>query len=64
MAKGVWKVLCNVINGEKRYIPYRLRNTDEVMHSGNIEHYGAYTTDKSEAQALVDELNAKENDEK
>lgn len=63
MAKGIWKVQRNVINGENRYIPYRLRNTDEVMHSGNIEHYGAYTTDKSEAQALVDELNKKEKDD-
>lgn len=63
MAKGIWKVQHNVINGEDRYIPYRLRNTDEVMHSGNIEHYGAYTTDKSEAQALVDELNKKEKDD-
>ena len=64
MSNGVWKVQCNVINGEKRYIPYRLRNTDEVMHSGNIEHYGAYVSDESVAQAIVDELNEKErNDE-
>lgn len=64
MAKGIWKVQCNVINGESMYIPYRVRNTDEVVHSGNIEHYGEYTNDKAEAQALVDKLNAKENVEK
>ena len=63
MATGIWKVQCNIINGEKRYIPYRLRNTEEVMHSGNIEHYGAYTTDEAEAQALVDELNGKGEDD-
>lgn len=63
MAKGIWKVQCNVINGERMYIPYRVRNTDEVIHSGNIEHYGEYTSDKAEAQALVDELNEKEYDD-
>ena len=63
MAKGIWKVQCNVINGERMYIPYRVRNTDEVVHSGNIEHYGEYTSDKAEAQALVDELNEKEYDD-
>ena len=63
MAKGIWKVQCNVINGERTYIPYRVRNTDEVVHSGNIEHYGEYTSDKAEAQALVDELNEKEYDD-
>lgn len=58
MAKGVWKVQCNVINGERMYIPYRVRNTDEVVHSGNIEHYGDYTADRDVAQAVVDRLNS------
>lgn len=57
MAKGTWKVQSNVINGETMYIPYRLRDTSGIMHSGNIEHYGEYTKDRKEAQAMVDRLN-------
>ena len=64
MAKGTWKVQSNFICGEWMYIPCRVRNTDEVVHSGNIEHYGEYTTNLDEARALADKLNAKEYDEK
>ncbi len=60
MAKGPWKVQSNRINGECLYIPYRILNTDEVVHSGNIEHYGKYTPDEHEAERLVEELNRKE----
>ena len=61
MAKSEWKVQCNYVGGERLYIPYRVLNTNEVVHSGNIEHYGGYTKDEAEAEKLVDELNKSEN---
>ena len=60
MAKGKWKVQCNVVGGRYLYIPYRVRNLSEVIHSGNIEHYGEYTEDQAEAQAICDRLNNEE----
>ena len=60
MAKSRWKVQCNVVGGRYLYIPYRVRNLNEVIHSGNIEHYGEYTEDQAEAQAICDRLNNKE----
>ena len=57
MAKGKWKVQCNVIGGVRMYIPYRVINEKEVIHSGNIEHYGKYTEDEAAAQAVADRLN-------
>lgn len=38
----------------------RVKNTEETVHSGNLEYYGEYSDDKSERQAVADELNAKE----
>ena len=57
MAKSEWKVQCNYVGGERLYIPYRVLNTAEVVHSGNIEHFGEYTKDKAEAEKIVAELN-------
>lgn len=42
------------------YIVARVKNTEETVHSGNLEYYGEYSDDKSERQAVADELNAKE----
>lgn len=58
--KGKWQVQCNPINGKYLYIAYRVLNTSELVHSGNIETYGKYSEDKREIQKLVDKLNAKE----
>ena len=60
MSKGIWKVQCNPIGGRYLYIPYRVKDTSYVIHSGNIEHYGEYTQDKDEAQAICDRLNSEE----
>lgn len=43
--------------GEPMYIVGRQRDTDEVLHSGNIEHRGGYTKDKQTAMDLRDRLN-------
>ncbi len=58
--KSKWKVQCNPMNGKYLYIAYRVLNTDELVHSGNIETYGKYSEDKREIQKLVDELNETE----
>ena len=55
--KGKWKVIRNPMVG---YIVARVKNTEEIVHSGNLEYYGEYSDDKSERQAVADELNAKE----
>lgn len=52
--KGKWKVIHNPMIG---YIVARVKNTDEAVHSGNLEYYGDYSDDKSERQAVADELN-------
>lgn len=58
--KSKWKVQCNPVGGKYLYIAYRVRNVNEPVHSGNIEHYGEYSENAEEIQKLVDELNAKE----
>lgn len=59
--KSEWKVQCNYISGHGfRYIAYRVRNVNDPVHSGNIEHCGEYSESEEEIQKLVDELNARE----
>lgn len=58
--KSEWKISSNYIGGKKLYIAYRLRDVAEVDHSGNREYSGDYTTNRDEAQALVDKLNSEE----
>lgn len=55
--KGKWKVISNPMIG---YIVARVKNTDEAVHSGNLEYYGDYSDDKAERQAVADELNTVE----
>ena len=59
--KSEWRVSANPVGGEYLYIVYRLRNINDIDHSGNREYYGSYTEDKSEAQSIADRLNAEEN---
>ena len=54
-----WKVQSNPVGGIMMYIPSRIIDPDKPEHSGNIEHYGAYTKNREEAQRIVDELNRK-----
>lgn len=55
--RGQWKVIYNPMIG---YIVARVRDTEEVVHSGNLEYYGEYSDDEAERQAVADGLNAKE----
>ena len=52
---GKWFVLNNPMAG---YIVARLRNTAEIMNSGNLEYYGKYSDDKAELQETADKLNS------
>ena len=36
--KSEWRVTCNYIGGERFYGVYRLRDLDEIDHSGNREY--------------------------
>ena len=36
--KSEWRVTCNYIGGERFYDVYRLRDLDEIDHSGNREY--------------------------
>lgn len=59
--KSEWRVQANIINGELWYIPFRIRNKSEVVHSGNVEYPEGvlYSRDEAQARALADELNAR-----
>lgn len=56
-----WKVMSNYINDEKMYAVYRIKNTKEVMHSGNIEIATDYMLDKNEAEEIAKKFNRFEN---
>lgn len=57
MNNGKWKVIYNPFAG---YIVARVKDTGEIVHSGNLEFYGEYSDDKAERQATADLLNDKE----
>ncbi len=54
---GEWRLFGQPIaeNGGWLYIVGRQRNTDEVLHSGNIEYRGQYTS-REEAEELKQKL--------
>lgn len=54
MNNGKWKVIYNPFAG---YIVARVKDTGEIVHSGNLEFYGEYSDDKAERQAAADLLN-------
>lgn len=56
--KSKWKVTSNTVGDEKLYGVYRLRNVNEVDHSGNREMAGGFIENRDVAQAIADELNA------
>lgn len=55
-----WRVSANYVGGETYYQVYRLRRSNAVDHGGNREYYGDVTGSRAEAEALAEELNAKE----
>lgn len=55
--KSEWYVMYNPMGG---YIVARVKDTSEVVHSGNLEFYGEYGDNKSEKKKIADELNRRE----
>ena len=56
-----WYVQNNYVAGTGHlYIACRVKDVSQVIHSGNIEHYGEYTAERAAAQEIVDKLNSGE----
>lgn len=58
--KNQWRVLANPVGDIFFYQVYRIRNTREPMHSGNIETTGEIFKTEEEAQAAADRMNEAE----
>mgnify|MGYP003256729327 CR=1 FL=1 len=58
--KEKWKIFSNYINGEKLYRVGRRENPAEPLHSGNVEYFGEYTTNRTEAEETANKLNEKD----
>lgn len=58
--KSDWFVSSNSIAGVMMYQAQRIKDMRIVDHSGNREYAGRWYKDKADAQAIVDEMNAKE----
>lgn len=55
--KSEWKVSYQYINGMKLYSVYRLRDVDEVDHSGNRETHSGFFEDRKSAEDYAAQLN-------
>lgn len=55
--KGKWKVSSNPVNGKTMYCVFRLRDVNEIDHSGNREYAGGYVNIRETAAIVADELN-------
>ena len=61
MAKSKWAVQSNYIAGVgTRYIAMRQLDTDQPLHSGNVEYYGQYSVDKQAVALIAELLNERE----
>ena len=58
--KSPWMVTTQYICGKPQYAVYRLRDVDEVDHSGNRESGSTYMDSMEEAERIAAELNTKE----
>ena len=58
--KSEWFTQTNPIAGEDHFIAARIRDTDQIVHSGNLEHYGNYQTDRNIVEETVRKLNSGE----
>jgi len=59
-----WRITSNYIGSDKMYAVYRLRNINEVDHSGNREFSGGWTANKQVAIDLAAELNKNKEESK
>lgn len=58
--RSEWRVTSNFIGGEKMYAAYRLKDVNEVDHSGNREYEGGWTSNREEAAMVAEKLNKTE----
>ncbi|MEN6391061.1 MAG: hypothetical protein ABFD04_11650 [Syntrophomonas sp.] len=58
--KSEWRVTSNIIDGEKMYAVYRLRDAQKTDHSGNREFAGEYVKDREQAEFVAANLNLAE----
>lgn len=54
-----WFVSCNPVAGEYLYIVARLRDREQIQHSGNMEYHGGYSKDKEALEKVATQLNQK-----
>lgn len=55
---GPWRVSSNLLNGRTAYIVCRLKDPEEVQHSGNMIYSDkGYTNDRTEAEMYAEKLN-------
>lgn len=58
--KGPWEVIANPAGGAILYGAARLRNREEVKHSGNLEfHSCGYLKDRNEAEVIAERMGQK-----
>lgn len=55
--KSNWKVTSQSINDTKMYAVYRLRDVNEVCHSGNMEYATIYNNNRPLVQFTSDLMN-------
>ena len=53
----MWKVLSNPVGDKFVYQVYRIRDSRQPMHSGNIETNGVVYSSDADAKAEADRLN-------
>ena len=54
---GKWKVTSNPIGDKLMYAVVRIKDVNEVDHSGNREYATGFMEDKQEAQKIADRMN-------
>lgn len=52
-----WTVTSNFINGQYMYAVCRIKNPNEIVHSGNLEFATGYIESKEEAERIAKNLN-------
>jgi len=61
--KSEWMVTANPVGGEMLYGVYRLRDVNEIDHSGNRESLGRWFDDRELAEDVARIMNEEESDE-
>lgn len=58
--KSAWYTSRNNVGGESLFIAMRDKDINQIRHSGNVETYGSYETDRAKVEAIVRKLNSGE----